>query len=61
MNQTESNQPIVIGLATIPYDVRSKVWRLPAGGATNKKLTAINVAKRIDRILSGRAKNDGGV
>jgi len=60
MNHT-NHTDIKHGQATIPWDRAFHVWRLPSGEATTSKLKAINMAKRIDRVMTGRAKADKGV
>ena len=57
MNEKDIN----VGRATICWCLFHKTWRLPDGSTTRDKLKAKNMAKRMDRIMSGRDKNQGAV
>jgi len=51
---------IVIGLATVPRDEGKKRWALPNRKHTSSKTTAIEYAKKIDKILqANQVKNNG--
>lgn len=49
------------GKATIPWSQDKMKWRLPNGEFTRDRNLALNHAKRMDRIITGKAKNSGGV
>lgn len=57
MNEKDIN----VGRATICWCSFHKTWRLPDGSTTRDRIKALNVAKRMDRIMSGRAKNERAV
>lgn len=56
-----SEKDIRVGRATICWCSFHKTWRLPDGSTTRDKLKAQDMAKRMDRIMSGRDKNQGAV
>lgn len=57
----EAGKDMIYGTATLPWDSANGVWRLPNGQVTKQKIIAIGFAKRLDRIISGKAKNERAV
>jgi hypothetical protein len=49
------------GKATVPWCYVNNSWRLPSGKFTKDRNEAVNMAKRMDRIVSGRAKYEAAV
>ena len=49
------------GKATVPWSESKGAWRLPSGSFTKDRNLALNTAKRMDRVITGRARNGGGV
>jgi len=61
IEQEENFTDIVVGLATVPRDLRGKCWALPNRKTTTSKSEATSVAEKINKIMlanQGVFKND---
>jgi hypothetical protein len=57
----QDDKRVNYGRATVPFIQHKQAWRLPCGKFTKDRNEAVNMAKRMDRIISGRAKYEGVV